>query len=78
MSDPTRTTVQIDVPQVSNVISPVELLTALRDYAAEQGQAQGIAADAEPTDISRVHDLAAQLAELVSRLPEFSSGQPSA
>jgi hypothetical protein len=71
MTDPTRTTVQIDVPTVSNVISPVELLTALRDYAAERAAQTAARAD-DAGDMGRVQELAAQLAELLSQLPDFT------
>src|SRR4051794_946178 len=56
MTEPTRTTVRIDVPRVSNIISPVELLTALRDYAAQQGPGAGTGRVPRPTPPTRRRD----------------------
>jgi hypothetical protein len=85
MTDPTRTTIHVEVPPVSNVIDIGEILGALRDFAAREAQladpavatlAPGAAGSDEAalrrtTERARVHDLAGQLAELVEQLPEL-------
>jgi hypothetical protein len=87
MTDPTRTTVHVDVPKVSNVIEVGELLRALRDFAARQA---GPTPPAQPgaasqsvdagrlRDLNRVHELAAELAEVVERIPDLPRARPPA
>lgn len=87
MTDPTRSTVHVDVTRVSNVIEMGELLRALRDFAARQAEptppAQPRAAP-QPADagrlrdLNRVHQLAAELAELVERIPDLPRARPPA
>jgi hypothetical protein len=92
MTDPTRTTVHVDVPKVSNVVEIGEILGALRDFAAREARSADPsvttlapgpagadqAALRRTTDLARVQDLAAQLAELVEQIPELHrSGRPT-
>jgi hypothetical protein len=84
VSEPTRTTVQVDVPKVSNTIDVSELLGALRDFAAREAGAVDPAVPAEPaaapnraSQLAQVQELAAQLADLVEQIPDFPR-RPSA
>ena len=85
MTDPNRVTVRVGVPKVDNVIDMGELLRALRDFAGREAgpsPADTPGAAARADDLGRVHDLAAELAELIERIPDFprpgrrSAGSP--
>ncbi|MBM7808059.1 hypothetical protein JOD57_003896 [Geodermatophilus bullaregiensis] len=74
MSDPTRTTVHVDVPKVDNVIEVSELLAALRDFAAQQTPPSD---SAGATELNQVRDLAAQLTDLVAGMPDIFHRRPN-
>jgi hypothetical protein len=79
MSDPIHTTVRVDVPEVDNVIEIGELLRGLRDFAAQRAAPPRRPSttlrrdrdDARLAELDRVSDLAAQLADLVDRIPDL-------
>ena len=83
MTDPTR--VHVDVPEVDNRIEMGEILRGLRDFAAQRtGPAVALRSGAglvpdrdllEPADLTRVQELAAELAELVDRIPDLAGTQ---
>jgi hypothetical protein len=81
MTDPDRSTVRVDAPEVSNVIEVGELLRALQDFAAREAgspaRAVRLSATNSSGDLAQVERLAGELAELVNRIPDFPAPRRS-